>query len=59
MTEFVAHRPKIYSYLTDDDVAMIKKLKEQRTVLYKEYSNLMPIKIVYLGLNHTNSTAKI
>ena len=53
MTEFVAHRPKIYSYLTDDDVAMIKKLKEQRTVLYKEYSNLMTIKIVYLGLNHT------
>ena len=40
-------------------VAMIKKLKEQRTVLYKEYSDLMPIKIVYLGLNHTNSTAKI
>ena len=59
MTEFVALKPKIHSYLTDDDVAMIKRLKEQRSVLYKECSNLMTIKIVYLRLNHTKMTAKI
>ena len=30
MTEFVAHRPKIYSYVTDDDVCSNDK-KAKRT----------------------------
>ena len=46
MKEFVALRPKTYSYLTNDD-NNVKKAKEQTNVLQNEDLNIMIIKIVY------------
>ena len=46
MIEFVALRPKTYSYLTDD-CKEEKKQKEQRNVLQNEDLNLMMINIAY------------
>ena len=49
MIEFVAIRPKTYSYLMDDDSSK-KKAKETKKMCNKKYLNLMIIKIVYLRM---------
>ena len=49
ITEFVALRPKTYTYLTDDD-KNIKKAKGTKKIVTKEYLSLMIIEIVYLRM---------
>ena len=44
ITEFVALRPKTYSYLMDDDSGA-KKAKGTKKCVIKKYLNLMIIKI--------------
>ena len=46
MTEFVALRPKTYSYFMDDD-SEAKKAKGTKKYITKKYLNLMIIKIAY------------
>ena len=46
MTEFVALRPKTYSYLMDDD-SEAKKAKGTKNCIIKKYLNLMIIKTAY------------
>ena len=46
MTEFVALRPKTYSYLMDDD-SEAKKAKGTKKCEIKKCLNLMIIKIAY------------
>ena len=46
MTEFVALRPRIYSYLMDDDNET-KKANGTKKCVIKKYLNLMIIKTAY------------
>ena len=47
MTEFVALRPKIYSYLVDDDDSEAKKARGTKKCVIKKYLNSMIIKTAY------------
>ena len=47
MTEFVALRPKTYSYLIDDDSAAKKAKGTKTCVIEKKYLNSMIIKTAY------------